>query len=206
MKSSSDAKVVFENDGFTVRCIVAPPIENNIYLITCRETAASLIVDAAGDADRIVAMADGTEVTAVATTHGHWDHHGAIPEVTDDLGVPFMLHAADVGIAGKTPDVPLVEGKLAIGEVDTQIVHTPGHTPGSVCIVLDGVVLTGDTLFPGGPGATRFDHSSFDTIIRSIKSKLFALPDDTVVLPGHGAATTIGTERPQLPAWIERGW
>ncbi len=117
-----------------------------------------------------------------------------------------MLHAADVEIAGKTPDVLLAEGTLPVGEVIAQIVHTPGHTHGSVCIALDGVVLTGDTLFPGGPGATRFDHSSFDTIIRSIESKLFALPDDTVVLPGHGAATTIGTERPQLPAWIERGW
>jgi glyoxylase-like metal-dependent hydrolase (beta-lactamase superfamily II) len=75
-----------------------------------------------------------------------------------------------------------------------------------VCIVLNGAVLTGDTLFPGGPGATRFDHSSFEDIIESIKSNLFTLPDDTVVLPGHGAATTIGEERPQLPAWIERGW
>ncbi len=206
MKSSSDAKVVFENDSFTVRCIVAPPIENNIYLITCRATGASLIVDAAGDADRIVAMADGTDVTAVATTHGHWDHHGAIPEVTDNLGVPFMLHAADVEIAGKTPDTLLNEGNLSIGEVIARVVHTPGHTRGSVCFALEGVVLTGDTLFPGGPGATRFDHSSFDTIIRSIKSKLFALPDDTVVLPGHGAGTTIGTERPQLPTLIERGW
>ncbi|RLE12196.1 MAG: MBL fold metallo-hydrolase [Actinobacteria bacterium] len=198
--------LVFERDDFTVRCIVTPPFENNVYLITCAATGASLIVDAASDPDAIAAMADGTDVTAIATTHGHWDHHGAIPEAADTLGAPFMLHAADVEIAGKTPDVSLTEGKLSIGEVVAQVVHTPGHTPGSVCIALDGVVLTGDTLFPGGPGATRFDHSSFDTIIESISAKLFALPDDTVVLPGHGAATTIGTERPQMSAWIERGW
>ena len=198
--------LVFEGDDFTVGRIVAPPLENNIYLIACTATGASLIVDAARDPDAIVAMADGTEVTAVATTHGHWDHHGAIPEVTERLGVPFMLHPADIEIASKTPGEPLVEGPLPIGDVRAQVVHTPGHTHGSVCIVLDGAVITGDTLFPGGPGATLFDHSSFDTIIESISSKLFALPDDTVVLPGHGDATTIGTERPQLPAWIERGW
>jgi glyoxylase-like metal-dependent hydrolase (beta-lactamase superfamily II) len=90
--------------------------------------------------------------------------------------------------------------------VEAQILHTPGHTPGSICIALEGVVITGDTLFPGGPGATRFDHSSFDTIIESISTKLFTLPDNTVVLPGHGDATTIGTERPQLLTWIDRGW
>jgi glyoxylase-like metal-dependent hydrolase (beta-lactamase superfamily II) len=117
-----------------------------------------------------------------------------------------MLHSADKDIAGKVPDSPLAEGPLTIGAVEAQILHTPGHTPGSICIALEGVVITGDTLFPGGPGATRFDHSSFDTIIESISTKLFTLPDNTVVLPGHGDATTIGAERPQLSTWIDRGW
>ncbi|GMQ94761.1 MAG: MBL fold metallo-hydrolase [Acidimicrobiia bacterium] len=199
-------EAVFEGNGLTIGRIVTPPLDNNVYLITCATTGASLIIDAASNPNAIATMADGTEVTAVATTHGHWDHHGAIPEVTERLGVPFMLHPADEQIAGKLADVPLDEGPLSIGNVEARIVHTPGHTPGSVCIVLDGAVITGDTLFPGGPGATRFDHSSFDTIIESISSNLFTLRDDTVVLPGHGDSTTIGTERPQLPAWIERGW
>jgi glyoxylase-like metal-dependent hydrolase (beta-lactamase superfamily II) len=198
--------VIFDGDGFTVRRIVTPPLENNVYLITCTETSASLIVDAASDPEAIVGMADGTKPVAVATTHGHWDHHGAVPAVTDALGIPFMVHSDDEEIAGKASDVPLTEGPLAIGRVEARVVATPGHTPGSVCIALDGVVLTGDTLFPGGPGATRFEHSSFDMIIDSIREKLFDMPDDTVVLPGHGNATTIGTERPQLSAWIERGW
>ena len=197
---------VFHGEGFSIDRIVTPPLENNVYLITCTATKVSLIVDAAGDPDAVITLADGTNVKGVATTHGHWDHHGAIPEVTDALDVPFMLHNADVELAGKEPRSPLVEGPISIGDVEAQILHTPGHTQGSVCILLDGVVLTGDTLFPGGPGATRFDHSSFDAIIESISSKLFTLPDDTVVLPGHGDATTIGTERPQLSAWIERGW
>lgn len=197
---------VFHGDGFTISRIVTPPLDNNVYLIECTETGGSLLVDAASDAEATMTLADGTDVVGVVTTHGHSDHHGAIPEVTDTLAVPFLLHHADEEIAGKSPDSPLVEGPLTIGAAEAHILHTPGHTPGSICIALDGVVITGDTLFPGGPGATRFGHSSFDTIIESIRSKLFTLPDDTVVLPGHGDSTTIGTERPQLAAWIERGW
>jgi glyoxylase-like metal-dependent hydrolase (beta-lactamase superfamily II) len=197
---------VFDGAGFCIDRIVTAPLENNVYLITCTATKVSLIVDAAGDPDAVIALAEGTDVKGVATTHGHWDHHGAIPDVTDTLDVPFMLHSADVDLAGKEPEFLLVEGPLSVGDSEVQILHTPGHTHGSVCILLPGVVITGDTLFPGGPGATRFDHSSFDTIIESITSKLFTLPDDTVVLPGHGDSTTIGTERPQLSEWIERGW
>jgi len=197
---------VFDGDGFDISRIVTPPLDNNVYLIRCTATDASLIVDAASETDAIIALAEGTEAIGVATTHGHWDHHGAIPEVTDTLDVPFLLHSADEELAGKKPDTPLVEGSLSIGDVEAQIRHTPGHTPGSVCILLPGAVITGDTLFPGGPGATRFEHSSFDTIIESISSKLFTLPDDTVVLPGHGNSTTTGTERPQLSAWVARGW
>ena len=197
---------VFDGDEFSIDRIVTPPLDNNVYLVTCTTTRTSLIVDAAGDPDAVIALTEGTDVSGVATTHGHSDHHGAIPEVTETLGVPFMLHSADADLAGKKPDSPLAEGSLFVGDVEVQILHTPGHTAGSICLLLPGVVLTGDTLFPGGPGATRFDHSSFDAIIESISSKLFTLPDDTVVLPGHGDATTIGTERPQLSAWIERGW
>jgi len=196
----------FEGEGFSVRRVVTPPLDNNVYLIQCSQSGASLLVDAAGDAEAIVALADGTDVVGVATTHGHSDHHGAIPEVTDALGVPFMIYEADVELAGKEPDSMLTEGPLIIGNIEAQILHTPGHTPGSICIVLGGVVITGDTLFPGGPRATRFDHSSFDSIIDSISSKLLALPDNTVVLPGHGDSTTIGVERPQLADWVERGW
>jgi glyoxylase-like metal-dependent hydrolase (beta-lactamase superfamily II) len=200
------AEVAFNGEEFVVTRIVTQPLDNNVYLITCTETRSSLVVDAASNTEGIIALAKDTKVDAVLTTHGHWDHHGAIPELTDRLSVPFMLHPLDTDLAGKAPDRPVSDGEMSLGNVTMEILHTPGHTPGSVCIFLNGVVLTGDTLFPGGPGATRFEHSSFDTIIESIESKLFTLPDETVVLPGHGAATTIGTERPQLPAWIARGW
>lgn len=198
--------VVHSGEGFTIRCIVVGPLDNNVYLITDEATKASAIIDAAAEPEAIIGLAEGTDPQAVITTHGHWDHHGAVPEVTDALDIAFLLHHDDVETSGKTPDWYLDEGELSIGETTGMILHTPGHTQGSICLALNGVVLTGDTLFPGGPGATRFPGSSFPAIIESIKESLMTLPDDTVVLPGHGAATTIGSERPQLPGWIERGW
>ena len=154
----------------------------------------------------MLVLADNSDVKAVFTTHGHWDHHQAADEVSSSLGVPTMLHPADSDIAGRAFDVDIAEGPIDIGDVRAKIINTPGHTPGSVCLALPGLVFTGDTLFPGGPGATRFPYSSFDTIIDSITSQLFTMHDDTVVMPGHGDATTIGNERGQLQTWIDRGW
>lgn len=192
--------------GFTIDRIVVGPLETNVYLIRDTGSDAAALVDAADEPGRILEFARGASVVEVLTTHGHHDHHGAVPQVPDALGVPFLLHPDDATIAGKQPDAPLVEGTRRIGDLAIDVVHTPGHTPGSVCLLLDGVAITGDTLFPGGPGATRFPYSSFDEIIESITTTVFTLPDHTVVLPGHGAPTTVGTERPHLRAWIERGW
>ncbi len=197
---------VFKGDGFTITRVVVGQLDNNAYLVEDSATRDALLVDAPDDAPALIEFVGDAPLLGVFTTHGHWDHHQAIPEVTRALGVPFMLHPLDGEIAEKVIDVDIVPGTLTIGNTVATVLHTPGHTPGSVCLAIDGVVLTGDTLFPGGPGATRFDHSSFTTIIESIENQLFVLPDDTLVLPGHGDSTTIGTERPQLAAWIERGW
>ncbi len=198
--------IVFQGDGFTIERIVVGEFDNNVYLVTDSSTHEALIIDAADEASRIIDMAETARVLGVFTTHGHWDHHQAVHEVSEALGVPFMLHYLDVAIAEKSPDSITDAGPLMIGKTEATVLHTPGHTPGSVCLALDGVVLSGDTLFPGGPGATRFEHSSFATIIESLETELFVLPDESVVLPGHGDSTTIGSERPQLGAWIERGW
>ncbi|MFV2000602.1 MAG: MBL fold metallo-hydrolase [Acidimicrobiia bacterium] len=197
---------VFTGDGFTIHRIVVGPMDNNVYLITDSAAGTGLIVDAADSPRDIIALAAHVDVDGVFTTHGHWDHHQAIPQVSDALKVPFMLHPLDAELAGKTPSVETQPGPILVGATQAMILHTPGHTPGSVCLAIEGVVMTGDTLFPGGPGATRFEGSSFTTIIKSIETALFTLPDTTVVLPGHGQPTTIGTERPQLASWIERGW
>lgn len=198
--------VVHTGPSFTIRRTVVGPLDNNVYVVVDDDTNASFIVDAADEPEAVLNIAEGTDVQAVITTHGHSDHHQAVPSVIEQLDVPFLLHFEDEDIAGRAPDWYLDEGELTIGDTTGVILHTPGHTPGSVCLALEGVVLTGDTLFPGGPGATRFAYSSFETIIESIRTSLFTLPDDTVVLPGHGAPTTIGSERPHLAEWIERGW
>ena len=198
--------VIFRGEGFTASRIVVGPANNNVYLITDTESGLSLLIDAADDPDTIIDFVDEAPVSGVFTTHGHWDHHQAVPAVPEALGAPFMLHPLDEPIAAKEADTPIVTGPLPIGATVATVVHTPGHTPGSVCLLLPGIVFTGDTLFPGGPGATRFDHSSFPAIINSLEQELFTLADQTTVFPGHGAATTIGADRPALASWIERGW
>ena len=197
---------MFRGDGFTVSRVVVGPIDNNAYLVRDDATGRGIVIDAAAEPESIASLAQGTEIDQILTTHGHWDHHQAIPEIANTLGIRAGLHPADAAVTDKSFDFEITQGPIVIGETVATVVHTPGHTPGSVCIKLDGMVFTGDTLFPGGPGATRFEHSDFATIIDSIAEELFTLDDGTVVLPGHGAPTTIGVERPQLPEWIARGW
>ncbi len=196
----------FQNDTVRIRKICVGPYENNAYIVECRATGEAAIVDAAAEADRLLAAVTDVRPVAILTTHGHFDHVGAAREVAAALGIPFRLHVADADLAGIQPDEPLREGSIQVGEATIAAVHTPGHTPGSMSFVTDGAVLTGDTLFPGGPGATRGPGASFEAIITSITDRLFTLPADTLVMPGHGLDTTIATESPSLDNWIDRGW
>ncbi len=152
-------------------------------------------------------------VKGVLITHGHFDHIDAVREVCDGTRAPAYLHSLDRFLWDEiypvSPDHELADGQtLTVGDVELHIIHTPGHTPGSTCFHAPslGVVFTGDTLFPGGPGATRHGYSDFDTVIDSVRSRLFTLPEATVVLPGHGESTVISAERPHLQEWIDRRW
>ncbi len=189
---------------------------NNAYLVTDRATAAQVLVDAAADAPALLELvregsADG-RLDAVVTTHRHRDHHGALAEVVAATGARVLAGADDADGLPVPVDVRLRHGDaVAVGEVALAVVHLRGHTPGSVALVhhdADGscLVLTGDALFPGGVGRTRAP-GDFTALLDDVEQRLFAvLPDAARVLPGHGDDTTLGAERPQLPAWRARGW
>lgn len=183
------------------------PHDNNVYVVACEQTGASVVIDASFDAAPIVAATAGTTVRAILLTHGDSDHIDALADLRAQLGVPVGIHADDAAMLDSPPDFLLGEGEpYSVGDGELRVIHTPGHTPGSICFHFDDTLIAGDTLFPGGPGATRGDQARFARIIDSIRDKLFILPDATLVRPGHGADTTIGTEKPHLQEWIERGW
>jgi glyoxylase-like metal-dependent hydrolase (beta-lactamase superfamily II) len=195
----------YEGDDLIVRKVEVGSFDNNVYVLECPETHEALLVDGCFDADAIVAAADGTKVIAILQTHGHPDHVQALGELKERLSVPVYAHAADdypVGIDRSVED----GDEIAFGNRSVTALHTPGHTPGGTCYLSGRHLVAGDTLFPGGPGNTRKDGRAFAQIIDSIQRKLFVLPDDTVVYPGHGADTTIGAEKPHLQEWIDRGW
>ena len=201
----------FDNGTILTKAALVGEYDNNAFVVACAHTGKGVIIDAAAEPDRVLELADGVEVGALLTTHGHYDHLRAVAPVVEALGIPFLLHPADYELAARTTPItptPLAHGDVVqLGETSLLTMHTPGHTPGSVSFLSPGVLFSGDTLFPGGPGATQYEGGDFDTIIKSIKEHLFALDDSTEVYPGHGPkATTIGTERPELPEWIARGW
>ena len=185
-------------------------VDNNVWIIG--DDQACVVVDAAHDAEAIVAAAAGRTITAIICTHAHNDHINAVGEVQRVTGAPAYLHPQDRvlwdAVYENAPDHELADGQvITIGDVDLQVLHTPGHAPGACCLYAPtlGVLLSGDTLFHGGPGATGRSYSDFPTIIDSIRERLLVLPSETVVLTGHGDPTTIGDEAPHLEAWIARG-
>ena len=191
------------------RKLALGPHDNNVYVVVCERTRKSVVIDASHDAAQIAEAAAGTTVQAILLTHGDPDHIDALEDLRARLGVPVAIHPADAGLLPAPPDRELADGEtLRVGDGTLRVIHTPGHTPGSVCFYSaeDATLIAGDTLFPGGPGATRGDPERFAQIIASIREKLFALPGETAVRPGHGADTTIGAEKPHLQEWIDRGW
>ncbi|MGB9112646.1 MAG: MBL fold metallo-hydrolase [Acidimicrobiales bacterium] len=198
----------YEDAQTVVHRLVVGPIDNNVFVVRCKQTGDSLLIDAANEPELLLRTARDLGVRQIVETHGHWDHIQAVPEMRD-AGYEVAVSAED---AAMLPSYDLVledDTVLSIGQLRIRTIHTPGHTPGSTCFLLEGspVLFSGDTLFPGGPGNTSFPGGNFDQIITSIERRLFAkLPDDTLVLPGHGDDTTIGTERPHLDEWVQRGW
>jgi len=187
-------------------------MDNNVYLLACATSGQALIVDAADDAPRIRELAAGTFPLAVVQTHGHWDHVRAWSALASDPGLEVWGHEGDLERYPAAPDRLLVDGQeLSVGELRVEVLHVPGHTDGSLLLLVHGAqrpwLITGDSLFPGGPGNTSGDIAAHTLLMDGLERRVFdRLPDETVVLPGHGDATTLGQERPSLRAWRERGW
>jgi len=206
-----------ELTGLTiVKYAVDPRMSNNCYLLTCRSTGTQVLVDAADEAASLLQLCDAT-LDTVITTHQHWDHHRALAEVVGATGAATVAGVQDADAITERTGVPIsrrVEhgDTVAVGDQSLSVIAVAGHTPGSICLLYDDPeghphLFTGDSLFPGGVGATFGDADAFDQLMDEVEHKIFgALPDDTWFYPGHGNDSTLGAERPHLAEWRARGW
>lgn len=198
----------YEDTQAEIHRVVVGPVDNNVFVLRCRETGEAVLIDAANEHEMLIEMCQRLGVRKVLETHGHWDHIQAVPAVRD-AGYDVGVTSADADMLPSYDFVLGDESVIEVGRLRLHTIATPGHTPGSMCFRLEGspILFSGDTLFPGGPGATKFPGGDFPKIIQSIESRLFSgLPADTIVLPGHGDDTTIGSESPHLQEWVDRGW
>ena len=202
--------------------MIVKRLQAGVYAANCyiihTEDGDGLVVDPAGDVDEIVKYLEesNVKVGAIVLTHGHGDHIGGVVELKELLDVPVMVHSDDedmvknsalnlstsmpMGEVNFKPDILLNDGDdIPLGDRSVKVIHTPGHTKGGICLLVDGILITGDTLFQGSIGRTDLYGGDFDILMKSIVEKLMILPDDTVVYPGHGGPSTIGVERRNNP-------
>jgi hydroxyacylglutathione hydrolase len=197
-----------------IKSLAVGPIQANCFIVGCENTHAAAVIDPGAEADRIIEEVSkaNLRVESIINTHGHFDHVGGNRQLRDATGAELIIHSLDAPMLAQlermagafglkaenspAPDRTVEEGDtLVIGNLRLAVLHTPGHTPGGISLYGDGCVFVGDTLFQGSIGRTDFPGGDFDTLLASIRTKLFALEDQTIVYTGHGPETTIGTEK-----------
>lgn len=198
--------------------LVVGPLQENCYVVACEETRQAAVIDPGAEGERILEVVRRHDLTvaAVLNTHGHPDHVGAVADIVEQTGAPFLLHEADMYLIegfeenpirafldARVPPAPtrfLQDGDtLAIGSLTVVVEHTPGHTPGGVCFLIENVIFSGDTLFANSIGRTDLPGGNHQQLVRSIRERLLSKDDDITVYSGHGHATTIGHERRANP-------
>ncbi|MDP3016236.1 MAG: MBL fold metallo-hydrolase, partial [Deltaproteobacteria bacterium] len=178
--------------------------DTNSYILTCPLTGNSVLVDAPAEATEILKASEGTNPRYILITHNHMDHIGALSELRSRLRIPVGAHRLDAKGLPLRPDILLEDGEeVSCGNMSLRVLHTPGHTPGSLCFLVGKHLISGDTIFPGGPGKTK-SPIDLKLIIQSITSKIFVLPDDTVLYPGHGDSTLLRKEREEFAIFSSR--
>jgi hydroxyacylglutathione hydrolase len=171
------------------------PYGNNAYIVADTSARQSLIVDMPAEGEKILEALAEAKVASIVATHWHPDHWASYDLVRSATGAPVLVHEHEVRIPAERIDARVRDGEeITVGSARLRVIHTPGHTPGSICLLLGKVLLTGDTLFPGGPGRTAAPED-LSTLVRSVVERLYPLPDDVHVWPGHGDVTTIGSSR-----------
>jgi len=195
---------VVQDSAVTIIRLELGPFGTNAYILICQVTLDSVVVDAPGEADEIVRQLANTNPRYILITHNHFDHIMALDELKAKLKVPVATHPLDAGGLSSPPDVELNDGDtVEVGKLKLKVLHTAGHTPGGLCFLAGRYLISGDTIFPGGPGKTG-TPADFKQIVKSIETRLFVLPDDTEVYPGHGDPTVLGKEKKEFAIFASK--
>jgi hydroxyacylglutathione hydrolase len=196
--------IVVEDNDIQIRRLELGPYGTNCYILVCQKTRDSVLIDTPAEASKIMEGLEGTNPKYILLTHDHADHLGALSELRDKLKVPVAMHALDAGNLPSPPEVLLSDGDVvSFGNLGLEVLHTPGHTPGSLCFRAGKYLIAGDTIFPGGPGKTG-SPNHFRQIVQSITGKIFVLPDDTQIYPGHGDSTVLKKEKEEFAIFASR--
>jgi hydroxyacylglutathione hydrolase len=196
--------LVAKDDNIQIDKLELGPFGTNAYVLLCRATGDSVLVDTPAEANTIMERLEGTNPRYILITHNHTDHLGAFPELKSRLGVPVAIHPLDAERLPSPPDILLKDGDtVSFGNIELKVLHTPGHTAGSLCFLTGQYLISGDTIFPHGPGKTG-TPAALRQVIESITEKVFVLPDDTQVYPGHGDSTVLKREKEEFAVFSSR--
>ena len=196
---------VVKEESLQIDRLSLGPFGTNCYILTCPKTGESVLVDTPAEGDRILEQLKGSDPQYIIITHNHMDHLGAFKEVRAELRIPVAIHPEDAKKLPSQPEILLKDGdSMSFGKVKLKVLHTPGHTPGSICLLTGKYLISGDNIFPGGPGKTG-SPAALKQIIESLSEKIFVLPEDTRIYPGHGDSTLLGKEKAEFKVFTSRG-